>query len=196
MQLDLYIDIQNRILVKGLKDTASASLPAFYQGSSVNLRVKLLTPNSTGGFSAPFTEVDISTTALHVGIGDPAGASEPVAETATFVYNGTTNFLEGTLNLDTVALDAYIGSEREINTYFEVNAGNPADKVVQAQVSLRATLLDPSGPKVPAPAPSLRKGTDGYWYIADDAVAGPNNFRKIGCTGGSLTTGDAGAFPG
>ncbi len=67
MDLSLFIDIENRVLVSSFTSTAGVALPFLFAGDTVNLSMRFLKP--TGNPSAPYTDASLSGAAITVAIG-------------------------------------------------------------------------------------------------------------------------------
>ncbi len=62
--VSLFIDVQNRQLVRSFTSTVPALLPVAYQGDTLNLTLRFL--QATGVPSAPYTDIDYSAAAVTV----------------------------------------------------------------------------------------------------------------------------------
>jgi len=63
-QVSLFIDVDNRQLVRSSSSTVPASLPLAYQGDTLTLKLRFM--RATGVPSAPYTDVDYSSAAITV----------------------------------------------------------------------------------------------------------------------------------
>src|ERR1700733_8888368 len=63
----LFVDVQNRQLVRSFTSTLPAILPAAYQGDTITLVMEFM--QATGVSSAPYTGIDYSGVAVTVAVG-------------------------------------------------------------------------------------------------------------------------------
>jgi hypothetical protein len=194
--LDLYLDIGAKVFVMGPTNAARFSLPAMFQGSTLNLRIKLLLPNPSGGLLAPYSDVtEDAATPIRIGIGEPAGTEDPLAANEDLAYDEESGFIEGILDLNTAAVDAFLGDNLEETCYLEFDVGMPPDKLIQQSVNLRATLLDPEGAAAVLPMTNIRKNYEGRWFVKDEDIADPANWREVKMYTGAWVFGEPMTFP-
>lgn len=77
--LSLFIDLQNKYLVRGFNNSIQASLPSLFQGDTLTLMLNFLQP--TGNVNSPYIYVDQSTALVEAAIGTIGGV--PSAGTFT-----------------------------------------------------------------------------------------------------------------
>ena len=98
-QISLYIDVQNRQLVRSLTSSVPASLPDVYQGDTLGLYLEFLDTTTT-----PSTDIDFSEASVAVGIGtigaQPASGNftitDPAASqtTGNIAYNASASAVQ------------------------------------------------------------------------------------------------------
>jgi len=66
--ISLFIDVQNRQLIRGFTNSTPAILPVVYQGDTVTLAMRFM--QATGVSSAPYTDLDYSAAAVTVAVGE------------------------------------------------------------------------------------------------------------------------------
>lgn len=66
--IPLFIDVQNKQLVRSFTSTTPAVLPPVYYGDTLNLKMEFL--QATGVPSAPYTDIDYSDAAVTVSVGN------------------------------------------------------------------------------------------------------------------------------
>jgi hypothetical protein len=186
MTLRIYIDRTTNSLVKGKADATPYVLPPLYYASMFILEVFVLEPNPTGGLSNPYNVVNVTAQNLRVGIGDPAGASTPIAQTLSFstATEGADVYFFGFFSLNTIEVRDFIAALQERETYLEAEIssdGSTWDKLIQTGVRVRATLFDGTPTPVVGPVQSA--------VFADSPVTVNENARTLLCepSGGAMT---------
>jgi len=83
-QISLYIDVQNRQLVRSDSTSIPTTLPDVFQGDTLGLYLEFL--NATGSNAAPYTDIDYSAAAVTVAIGtigaQPTAGNFTITDTA------------------------------------------------------------------------------------------------------------------
>jgi hypothetical protein len=98
-QLSLFIDLQNKQLVRGFNNSIQTSLPSVFQGDTLQLFLRFLNPNPAGSATVPYVDADESTATVEAAIGtiggEPAGGTftledpDATQTTAAISYNAT-----------------------------------------------------------------------------------------------------------
>ena len=138
METTLYIDVQNKELVKGLYDKSAFQLPALFHEDSFDLKIYLLQP--TGDSAAPFSKVDIDALGMKVGIGS---TDDLLTLQTTWTKDTSDDSFSGELELDTTEMVAAFSGKDTLNKIFEVEITNGAkrDTVLQIPVSLDKDII-------------------------------------------------------
>lgn len=120
---DIYINLrpiqQVGAFVKSHKDATALVLSRFYREARVPLRIFAIAPVATGGLSGAYAIQDMAAYSCKVAI----GSNHVPLTTGAFVWNGTDDCFEGTLNLNTEQMNTALGattSTTEISKTFEV----------------------------------------------------------------------------
>jgi hypothetical protein len=89
-QVNLYIDVQNRQIVRNPSTTVAASLPDVYQGDTVGLYLEFMNP--TGNFTTPYQDIDYSQGTVTVAVGSlaatPSGGYFTLSDSAASQTTG------------------------------------------------------------------------------------------------------------
>jgi hypothetical protein len=147
----LGVDRQNHILA-GVSGAAS-QIPDMFQGNSQDFEIAVYDPAALGNY----TKQDMAGSGLRVSVGDtPTGTSggpTPLAIQTVWTWNATTKVFTGTLALNTVAIDAFIGTAASKQAYFEINvtdgSGN-RQTILQVTFNLKA-VVDEQTSTTPTP---------------------------------------------
>lgn len=84
--ITLYVDVDNHKLVQGTASAIATRLPCLYQGDTLSLVLRFMTP--TGVTSSPYQDVDYSGASVIVAIGN--GNQQPVTGTFTVTDSAAT----------------------------------------------------------------------------------------------------------
>lgn len=140
--LKLYVDTQSNRLVKSSTQTDAFTLPTFYQGDIIPVRLYLLEPNTTGGIASPYSIITESKS-VSIALVTPhqTSGSEVVHASLTFsTFDSSTGAYTGNLSLNTTEITTLLGSSTSATTYFEVQVtgGGIVSTELQTQVTVRA----------------------------------------------------------
>jgi len=156
MELHLYIDVINKVLIKSQYSNLGGLLPPFFFGSKVDLKIFPLQPNTVNDPLAPFIPFSWSgySISAELGSADADDETGPVAlcQSFTAISNGVT----GLLDLNTQELKDLIGTESSVRTMFEIKATNPSgspDVVFQTPINANGIVYDPNA--MPTPLPTI-----------------------------------------
>ena len=100
MNLKLFVDIDNRKLVKSMTSDFPVNLATLFREDWIDLEVTLCEPSGT--ITSPLNVVDVSSLSIKVAIGNPDVAPEAFQD--TFTRDTTNNKFTGTLNINTTEM--------------------------------------------------------------------------------------------
>lgn len=152
--LKLAIDWQNLTLVNLPGVGSITSIPGLFQSNEKPLRVTVVDP--TGNLQIPYSIQDLAGYSMRVSVGDtPTGSSGGPTPLALQIltWNVAGKYFEGTLLLDTPAVDTFIGVASARQAYFEVNITGGTgvrDTIYQGTFQLKAVVDELTG-TVPNP---------------------------------------------
>jgi hypothetical protein len=133
MKLELFADIRNRSFVMGLYNKGPFTLPPLYWQDNFDLQIKVLEPDTDGGFrQQSFSVVDVTPLEINVAVGL---AGDPKASTSTLTKDETNDLFTGTLNLNTTemqtAINAATGDYVEMFFELEIEEGSSRTSIKQ-----------------------------------------------------------------
>lgn len=177
--LTLYVDVQNRQLVAGLLG-GPYSLPAFFQNNSQAFKLIFLVPNgSPFGNPQPYLYAPVSSLPLTVSIGaqpTSSGSTSPAAEQTVWTWNAVDSSFNGTLSLNTTALNTLITNGTPL--FFELDFANPDGSLQSVlQIPVTAKPVYGAGPGAPNPSPTYFTVAQGNAFYA----------KKTGLPGETIT---------
>lgn len=108
--LDLFWNLTENQLARGITDPAEFQLPLLVQENSPVLSVQLLKRSSYFWGEAPFARIPVSGYALNVSVGS---ANNPLAAQATWTTSADGYSLEAALPLNTSGINALTGDPSE-----------------------------------------------------------------------------------
>lgn len=156
MALSLYLDAQNKRLVQSSTNAGAFALPDFVQGDTIAVYIYPLTPS--GVSTSPFTALDWTGYALTVsiqgGTGLPtgtAGDESVIAQQATWVWNGASSRMEGTLSTATTECATFLGASDAKGSVFEVEVvgTDGSRQTTQAKCNIKAEVKESGTAPVP-----------------------------------------------
>lgn len=164
--LQLYISLRDKVLVESTISKTRVGLPPFFQGDTVSLELCFLQPNPNGGYSAPYSKLNLSGYSCRVGIGvAPVGSTSvsPAALATSFTASDA-NVFSGNLALNTAGINTMLGTASSTTGYFEIELGFGGlyETVYQSAITLKAELIE-TGSTVPTP-------TDSYLTAVESAA--------------------------
>ena len=121
-------------------------LPPFYKYESAALRIRILEPDPTV-FPEGFSIVSVAPLTLTVSINDTLDDATPLAQQASWASDTTLNKFEGTLDLNTVAMCAYVGSASSVQAFFQIDvtqAGGAPMPIYQKQITILNSVTQPT----------------------------------------------------
>lgn len=157
MSLNIYVDVQNKVLVKSNLSTIQIVLPPFFFSTEVDLNIYPLIPNPVNDPAHPFIAFDWTGYAISVEIGkaDADDSSVPAAITSSFTpISGGVN---GLLDLNTLGVKELIGTASSVRSNFEIKAtppGGSPDVAVQVGINLNGVVLS-GAPNPPQTLPQF-----------------------------------------
>lgn len=147
MKLELFCDIRNRKFVNGLYNKGPFTLPKTYWQDNYNLQVKILEPDSDGGFStAQFAVVDVTPLTVNVAVGL---AGDPKASTMSLTKDEDNDVFTGALNLNTSEMDTAITAATgdSIDLLFEVEIVEGTERTtIQQAIKVYKEVLTTGAP--------------------------------------------------
>lgn len=145
-----YLDISNGVFVTSLNDATPLPLNSLFQGA--DFIVKLWPVIPTGIPNNPFTKAAITSLQCKMAIGPNAGATALLAYQGTWTQvpdagGSSTGYLTAEFNLNTNEMNAAIGNNASINSYFEIQiADNGLYQIVyQKPITILSAVIDPTG---------------------------------------------------
>lgn len=152
--LSLYIDVtasgRMPLLEAGLSDTIGA-YPILISGDEIPVRLYFMTPDPNGG--APTAEAPAAGSAIVLAgkkKGSIADEAIPLFLADDFAEVSQEDYWEGTLNLDTVELDAALGDEEEITVMVDVEISvDGSIGTFQFPVTVKREVQEGEGEPVP-----------------------------------------------
>jgi len=144
--IKLAIDRQSRRLVSF--NGAVTQVPDLFQSNVQDFQIQIVEPDSSGsaGTIGKYVAVDMAGFGLRLAIGAaPTGTSggpTPLALQDTFTWDSTNKWFTGSVALNVVAIDSFIGSAAQASAYIEVNSTYSGSRITMFQggVTLRAVL--------------------------------------------------------
>jgi hypothetical protein len=166
MSLTLYIDIQNKKLLKTADGPTLEHLPPFYYGSKIEIVIVPRIENPEYSRDEPYVEFDWTgySFTMEVGASDADDTTSPVAfcEDLTVADDGLS--VSGLLDLFTDELKALIGSKSQVKTYFEIKSASPTDEVpdvvLQIPILVHGVVYDPDASTTPVIPIVVTEDTD------------------------------------
>ena len=147
MKLEIFVDIRNRKFCKGLYDTGTFALPPVYWQDNFNLQVKVVEPDTDGGFSRqPYSVVDVTPLEINVAVGL---AGDPKASTSTLTKDETNDQFTGALNLNTTEMQTAINAATRdyVELYFELEIEEGSERTsVKAPIRVYKEVLTTGAP--------------------------------------------------
>lgn len=182
--LNLFIETQSGTFVKSATDATPITLRDFVQGDSMLVTVTHLVP--TGLFAAPLSKLDFNGFALIMslvgGEGKPTGTSGGpviIASNAVWTWDSVGVRFSGTLNLNTAAVETFLGDLAVRQTTLEIavtdTSGNHLT-YIQTTVNLRAEVNETAAT---SPDPSV------HYLTATETAA--MYVKKVGLAGESFS---------
>lgn len=143
-RLDLYIDTYSRGLVTGPTNATPFTLPPFFQGDTMSLRVYLLERTTTFPLGTPYSIISIAGMTLKAAIGIKNGTASSTiyAAQTSWSLNTTDNYFYADFSLATAGINSLIGSSESASSWFEIEytqSGFPTT-VFQQQVTIHAEV--------------------------------------------------------
>jgi hypothetical protein len=145
--LNLYLDVQSKVLLDNINSTsaASASLLAFIQGDNPTINIFPLLP--TGSISIPYTAVDLHASTLQVAVcgGDglptgTLGGPTPIAYSTGWTWS-IDHFI-GTLNFNTQEVADFLGTAAVESSTFEIEESDTSDTRFQFPCTVKAQVIE------------------------------------------------------
>lgn len=122
-------------------------LPNWHKYESVPLRFYLVEPEIESAGPDEFARVDISNLSLRVTVNDTLDDATPLAEQQTWTKDSSQNTFAGQLDLNTAAMNAYVGSSASVNAYLQVavsETGGVWRVVYQRTITIENSVAQPT----------------------------------------------------
>jgi len=132
------------------RNSGPFTLPPFNKYETVPFEIVIVEPAVESTRLSTFSRVDISNLSISVAINDTFDDASPLAYQPTWTKDKDENVFSGQLELNTAALNTYLGSNSSLTPYFEIEIqeGTARSKIYQATVTLKnsVTNISPSAP--------------------------------------------------
>lgn len=162
-EIELFNDLTNSELVKGLNDKSAFTLKSFFQGAQIDLKLYPIKPIVGAVSPNYYSLVSTATLLPFVYVGPAPGATALLAYQDVWTLDATNGFFRATLNLNTTEMNAAIGSTGTFSTTFEIQWSDSGVRrtTYQSGITMKATVFDPTG------AASLPASSVGYYTKAE-----------------------------
>lgn len=140
VELKLYVDLTNRQLVRGLRDTTPFTLPAFYQEDDVRMNLAIMKVIPDAGPYDPYEKLAHSGLSVVCKV---ATTAPVILAAGTSTYNSSTNTLDLTLDLNTGAMVTAMSGQTSITPFieFELDDGDGNITAYQAQITVKKEYI-------------------------------------------------------
>lgn len=179
--LSLYVDVENRRLVKSYTIADAYTWPKIVQANRYKINIYFVREKSPTDFINPMEYLDYWGAGLKMGIfasvTGTAGSPDPLAA-VTSGWTQITNGFQGTWDLNTAALAAHIGTASSATCVFEITMisaddGTPTT-MVQESITVYAIGFEPTSVS-PSPSSSYyTKDEADLLFIKKDMTATAN----------------------
>lgn len=142
--LNLYLDVTNRRLVKGQYNAEPMALPKVFFESTINVSLMLLRANPDGGIATPFTVVDNTGMSLTVAVGSFSGTTGTKLASQNS-WTIASNKFTGTLNLNTSQMVSAMTGNDTISKLFEIEWGSNKD-TYQTPITISGEVITAGSP--------------------------------------------------
>lgn len=155
--VEIFNDVVNQRLVQGLNNSEAKPLPAIFEGSDLNIRLRFIEPTNSG--RAPFYSlIEPGSLIAYIAIGPRAGTQDIKAFQSSFTLTlvdpetGDAEpysdwYFSGSLDLNTTELNAAIGSADTWNTFIEIGLQSTSGRRVtyQQPITIQSVVKTPGG---------------------------------------------------
>lgn len=175
----LFVNWLTKLLQVSDSNGGVVTLPEFNKYENVPFEIVIVEPDTSAIGPPRWARIDISNLSLGVAINDTYDDASPLAYQNTFTKDEESNTFTGSLNLNTAALNAWLGSSDSKTGYFEVELQESSDntsKIYQVAVLVKNSVLQ-VGATVPSP-------TDEYYTKAQ---ADQQFVKPVGVAGAQIT---------
>lgn len=128
------------------------TLPNFNKYENVPFEIVIVEPDNSSVGRQAFSRVDISALSMSMSLHSGFDTASPLAYQNTFAKDESTDTFSGSLSLNTVALNAWIGSSESKSGYFEIEIqeGANVSKIYLAGITVQNAIAQ-VGAVVPSP---------------------------------------------
>lgn len=167
-----FVNWTEKRLQQSLTNGGEFIFPNFYKYESVPLRLRLVEAGASSDGLGDFSLVDISNLTLRVTVNDTLDDAAPLAEQQTWTLNASQNYWEGVLDLNTAAMNTYMGSNSSMAAYIQISVaetGGVWRTVYQRLVTIENSVAQPTTSS-PDPVNTYRTAqeSDGLYLSGDN----------------------------
>ena len=145
---NLWVNWVDKRLQQSLINGSEFVLPPFYKYESVPFRIYICEPDPDDPGPGSFSLVNVAPLTLTVSINDTLDDATPLAQQQVWTSDTTLNKFEGTLDLNTSLMNAYIASTTAgVPAYFQIDvsqAGGQPTPIYQRLVTLFNSVTQPT----------------------------------------------------
>lgn len=174
----IFVNWFSKVLQVSDTNGGVVELAPFYKYETVPFDIVIVEPNlEVIGFPR-WNRVDISNLSIRAAINDTLDTASPLSYQPTFTKDESSNVFSGELDLNTSALNTWIGSSSSKSAYFEIELqeGTAVTKIYQALIEVKNSVVQIG---VTSPSP-----VDSYLTTAS---ADQQYARKVGAAGEQFT---------
>lgn len=150
----LFVNWLTKLLQFSDTNGGIVTLPPFNKYENVPFEVVIVEPDPSAIGPPGFARIDISNLSLGIALNDTLDDATPLAYQNTFTKDEELNLFTGSLNLNTAALNTWLGSSDSKQGYFEIElqeGSSNTSKIYQVGVTVKNSVLQ-VGATVPSPA--------------------------------------------
>lgn len=135
----------SKILQESHLSGAEIILPAFFKYELVPIKLRIVEPDP-GIVPEGYALISVAPLTLKISINDTLDDASPLATQSTWAKDTALNEFSGTLDLNTAALSAYVGSSASVTAYIQIEVveGTTAHILYQAQVTIKNSVTQPT----------------------------------------------------
>lgn len=174
----LFVHQTKKVLQFSDENGGVVTLPAFNKYEQVPFEIVIVEDDTSAVGPPGFARLDVSNLSLSVALNDTLDDATPLAYQPTFTKDEEHNTFTGSLNLNTAALNAWLGSSDSKTAYFEIEyqESSTVVKIYSVAVTVKNSVII-VGATVPSPV-------DEYYTKAQ---ADQQFVRPVGPAGQQIT---------
>jgi len=175
--LTLYLDTTGRTLVVGPAQETKQTLPRWYQGDVIPIRLWILEKNQTGGLNSPFSYINDSALSVKIALITPDPSTPTIHASATLTYvSGDPGYYEGQITLGS-AIGTLLGAATSATCQLELEINNSGTSEIvtmaRQNVTVYADGVSPGTPPADPPGDTYpTAGQISAMYVAKVGDAG------------------------